>query len=208
MARKLTPVDRKKLLKQYEDGVPKDQLKKNYDILDNRTLKKHLLLADQEREVQLAKRGVLKDRLALHFDEIERCIQEWKDDILVPPISQIRSETTFIIHSENKPLFASLHEHLPFGTLWDSYDIWKDRYTKYISACQRLRSEIAGAWKINKEIKLNPDFAQPILERLAREARKKFQYKIILCEGHADNLFDLRYQALVVDGYDDLTPKN
>ena len=95
-----------------ERGFSDKELKEKYGIVDNRTLKKHLGLAEMEREAREARIKILAENQSQHLAEIRKIIEKWKDNLRVPPYHAISLETssrpTAIL--EQDLLFLSLKE--------------------------------------------------------------------------------------------------
>jgi len=143
MAKKLTIFDREKLLKARERGLTDSEIKAQFGITDDRTLRRHLKLAKQEQEARLARAEILKEELRDHLAEIRQLIENWKAGIAVQPIDvhpdAMASSITFI---QSNRLFDGLRSHLPFPSLWRDYDQWQAKYKLYIANCNKLREEI------------------------------------------------------------------
>lgn len=134
---------RRMLLDMEEKGLSDKEIREKYGIADNRTLRKHLGLAEKEREVREARIRILSDNQAQHLAEIRTTIEQWKDSLATPWFGTISFETeprpTGVL--EGNPLFNSLKEHLPFPTLWRDYSIWTDKVEKFIDSCKKLLEE-------------------------------------------------------------------
>lgn len=161
------------MLEAHEQGLTDDEIKGKFAITDSRTLKRHLKLAEQEREASLVKTEILKETLAKHLDAIYRLIQQFRDTLCIPPIGEVYKETTLpTLDIERNPLFACLREHLPFATLWRNYSIWQKEGKEYLQSCNNLIAEIeaeASGWQGVK--RFTSSFVRPVLERLSNKAR-------------------------------------
>lgn len=143
MARKLSYGDRKKLLGAREQGLTDAELKSRFGIRDDRTLKRHLKLAEQEHEARLVKIEILKDALSAHLAEIRALMERWKSSIkTLPPGGVYFNMQHPTAGVESDPLFGCLRQHLPFPTLWRSYSIWVNKVQDCIQYCQKLMKEI------------------------------------------------------------------
>jgi hypothetical protein len=131
------------LLDMEEKGLSDKEIREKYGIADNRTLRKHLGLAEKEREVREARIRILADSQAQHLAEIRTTIEQWKNSLVTPWFGTISFETGSRPTEglEYNPLFKSLREHLPFPTLWRDYSIWADKVENYIDSCKALLEE-------------------------------------------------------------------
>jgi len=131
------------LLDLEEKGLSDKELKEKYNIVDNRTLRKHLGLAEKEREAKEARIKILADNQAQHLAEIRIMIEQWKNNLATPWFGKISFETSSRPTGdfEHNPLFRSLREHLPFPTLWRDYSSWTDKVEKYMNGCKSLLEE-------------------------------------------------------------------
>jgi len=207
MPKRLNYSDRKKMLEARDKGLTTTQIKAQFGFTDDRTLKRHLRLAEQEQEARLVKVEILKDALASHLAGIRSLIEQWQSVLTVPPIQEVSPEIiTRMRHIESNPLFNSLKEHLPSPTLWRNYAIWDNKLKEYINGCEKLMRDIeeeAGKWE--KVRRVNGSFSEPILKRLHENAVGK--------EPKAQHRFEKRveyrdkqgrpvpeFETLVVDG--------
>ncbi|MFC1865706.1 hypothetical protein ACFLYB_03230 [Chloroflexota bacterium] len=147
MVKKFYYSDRKRLLEARENGSTDDDLKKQFDITDIRTIRRQIKLAEQEQEARLVKVEILKDALSNHHVEVRSIIKEWKASINKPLVRDIYSDMT--THPtqgiENKPLFKSVREHLPFPTLWRDYSMWVNKVEAYIDGCKNIIKKVGAA---------------------------------------------------------------
>jgi len=136
-------IRRRMLLDLEEKGLSDKELKEKYNIADNRTLRKHLGLAEKEREAKEARIKILADNQAQHLAEIRTTIEQWNNTLKTPWFGKISFETDSRPAEgiEHNPLFRSLREHLPFPTLWRDYSNWTDKVEKYINDCKSLLEE-------------------------------------------------------------------
>jgi len=149
MSKKLSYYDRKRLYEAKQSGLSDTRLKDKFGIVDNRTLKRQLKLAEQEAESKSVKLEILKDALVDHLAEVRTLIGDWNDSLSTPLVGSIHFEMPSIPtqHIEDNPLFNSLKEHLPFPTLWRNYRSWKANVRSYIEGCQQVMKEIGEAEK-------------------------------------------------------------
>jgi len=143
MARKLTPYNRKKLIEARERGLSDSEIKRQFGITDDRTLRRHLKLAEQEQEARLVKTEILKKALGDHLDELRRLIDSWKAGIRIQPVTILPSVMANSMESpHSNRLFDCLRSHLPFPTLWRDHNQWEAKCRSYIDNCDKLREEI------------------------------------------------------------------
>jgi len=143
MAKKLTAYDRKKLIEARERGSSDSEIKRRFGITDDRTLKRHLKLAEQEQEAKLVKTEILKKAIEDHLSELRQLIEGWKAGIRIHPVTASPSsmaDSMGLPHSNR--LFDCLRSHLPFPTLWRDHNQWEAKYRSYIDNCDKLREEI------------------------------------------------------------------
>ena len=169
MARKFNYYDRKKLLQAQQSGESNSDLKTKFGIKDDRTLFRHLKLAEQEDQSRVVKVEIIKDALLGHHAEIRVLIDQWKNTPRTPRPDEVYPGT--ISHMETikaNPVFISLREHLPFPTLWRNYLVYVKKLDDYIAGCNNLREE--GAKKVkswNGVEDVLENVAQPILRKIA-----------------------------------------
>jgi hypothetical protein len=151
---------RRMLLDLEEKGLSDKELKEKYGIADNRTLRKHLGLAEKEREVREARIRILADNLAQHLAEIRNIVEQWRNSLETPWFGTISFETDPrpTRDLEQNLLFVSLREHLPFPTLWRDYLTWANKVESYIDACKKFLEET------RQEAKNSPD---PEIKKIA-----------------------------------------
>lgn len=84
MVKKFNYYDRKKLLQAQQSGESNSDLKTKFGIKDDRTLFRHLKLAEQEEQSKLVKVEIIKDALLNHYAEIRVLIDQWKNNFKTP----------------------------------------------------------------------------------------------------------------------------
>ncbi len=143
MAKKLTIFDRGKLLKARERGLTDSEIKAQFGITDDRTLRRHLKLAEQEQEARGVKTEILKEALRDHLAELRQLIETWTGVIRIQPVTVLPSVMAYSMESlHSNRLFDCLKGHLPFPTFWRDYNQWEAKYKSYIINCEQLRKEI------------------------------------------------------------------
>ena len=143
MAKKLTIFDREKLLEARERGLTDSEIKAQFGITDDRTLRRHLKLAKQEQEAKVVKTEILKDALRDHLAELRQLIENWKAGFRIPSVTNLPSTMTSSLESpHSNRLFACLKDHLPFPIFWRDYNQWEAKYKSYTDNCNELREEI------------------------------------------------------------------
>jgi len=130
--------------------------------VDNRTLRKHLGLAEKEREVREARIRILADNQAEHLAEVRAIIEEWKGSLETPWFGTISFErgSRSTEGLERNLLFNSLREHLPFPILWRDYSSWTEKVDNYIDSCKKFLEET------RKEAENSPD---PKIKKIASD---------------------------------------
>ncbi len=146
MPKKITTDIRKALLKEAERGLTEPKLMERFNIKDRRTVRRHLKLARQEHNIDLVRKEILKDALSEHLNNLRTLIFEWKTIIVVPPYPSCLSAYPMqaLQNFENRLLFPSIKDHLPFRTLWRDYKIWKTKSEEYLTTCRELRERICS----------------------------------------------------------------
>jgi hypothetical protein len=111
----------------------------------------------------------LQKALEEHLDEIRSLIEQWKNNLNAPLIFQVYLDASHSMSViEGNPLFGCLKKHLPFGSLWQDYSIWKNRVDDYLKCCKRLIREIKEEGKNwQNVIRIANGFHEPILRRLS-----------------------------------------
>ena len=140
MAKKLNSNDRRKLLEARGRGLSNSEIKRQLGITDDRTLRRHLELAEQEQEARTVKAEVLKEALRDHLAELRQLIESWKG-VRIPSVTDLPSTMTAVDSLHSNRLFACLKRHLPFPTLWRDYNQWETKYRSYKNNCEKLREE-------------------------------------------------------------------
>jgi hypothetical protein len=157
MAKKLNPYNRRKLLEARERGLSDSEIKKQVGITDDRTLRRHLKLAEQEQEGRVVKTEILREALRDHLAEIRQLIENWKAGIRIQPIDVHLAMASFVTSNR---LFGSLKTHLPFPPLWRDYNQWEAKYKSYIANCQKLREEIQKQATTRMKLDFAPDTSE------------------------------------------------
>lgn len=169
MVKKFNYYDRKKLLEAHQSGESDSDLKIKLGIKDDRTLFRHLKLAEQEDQSRLVKVEIIKDALLGHHAEIRALIDQWKNTPRTPRPDEVYPGTISPMETiKANPVFISLREHLPFPTLWRNYLVYVKKLDNYIAGCNNLREEVAKNVKNWNEVEdMTENVAQPILRTIA-----------------------------------------
>jgi hypothetical protein len=154
------------LLDLEEKGMSHKELKIKYGISDNRTLKKHLDLAEREREARQARIKILADNQAEHLGQLRQLIENWKAGIRIQPVTIPPSTMAQFFQSlQSNLLFNSLRSHLPFPAFWRQYSDWEAKYRLYIAGCEQLRSEIQQIAIDKTKLNFQDDISKTRLSR-------------------------------------------
>ncbi|MFC1861183.1 hypothetical protein ACFLYL_02750 [Chloroflexota bacterium] len=169
MVKKFNYYDRKKLLEAQQGGESKSDLKRTFGIKDDRTLFRHLKLAEQEEQSRLVKVEIIKDALLKHYAEIRVLIDQWKNNVRTPRPDEVYPGTSSPMDTiKTNPIFISLKDHLPFPTLWSNHLVYVKKLDDYIDGCTDLRKQVAKevkSWNgVEDELE---NAAQPILRIMA-----------------------------------------
>ncbi len=169
MAKRFNYYDRKKLLQAQRSGESNSDLKTKFEIKDDRTLFRHLKLADQEDQSRIVKVEIIKDALLGHHAEIRALIEQWKNNLKIPRPDEVYPGTISPVDTiKDNPIFISLKDHLPFPTLWKNHLVYVKKLDDYIAGCNNLRGEVARKvknWNGVEDVLENA--AQPILRKIA-----------------------------------------
>ncbi len=169
MVKKFNYYDRKKLLEVQRGGESTSDLKRTFGIKDDRTLFRHLKLAEQEEQSRLVKVEIIKDALLGHHAEIRVLIDQWKNTPRTPRPDEVYPRTISPMDTiKANPIFIPLRDHLPFPTLWHNYSAYVKKLDDYIDGCKKLRKEVEKAvkkWSGVEDVLEN--VAQPILRKIS-----------------------------------------
>jgi hypothetical protein len=168
------------LLDLEEKGMSYKELKTKYGISDNRTLKKHLNLAEREREVRQARIKILADNQAEHLGQVRQLIENWKAGIRTQPVTIPTSTMLQFFQSiQSNLLFNSLKSHLPFPAFWKQYSDWDAKYRLYIADCEKLRYQIQQIAISETKLNFRDDISKTHLSRkLIEWVLNHVQYKL------------------------------
>jgi hypothetical protein len=168
MAKRLQYSDRKKLIEARNQGLSDAEIKRRFGFTDDRTLKRHLRLGEQEEEARSVKIEILKDALTSHLAEIRRLMEQWRSTVVVPLIYEVPLETVSqTLFFESDALFGSLKEHVPSPTLWRNHADWHNKLQEFVNGYEQLKKDMeeeAGKWGILRLVAKS--FPTPILKRL------------------------------------------
>ena len=168
MAKRLQYSDRKKLIEARNEGLSEAEIKRRFGFTDDRTLKRHLRLGEQEEEARSVKIEILKDALTSHLTEIRHLMEQWRSTVVVPLIYEVPLETVSPAHLlKTDALFSALKEHVPSPTLWRNYSNWDNKFQEFVKGCEQLKKDMeeeAGKWGILRLV--TKSFSAPILRRV------------------------------------------
>jgi len=131
------PETRSEWLRRYEGGESPTKIADNDDF-DVRTVRKHIELARQEREVREARAAVLRNALERHYGDL--CEYAEKLD------AQIEGEHTVALAPESDRMLLALRQHLPRSPLWNNLRKWNQLHEENTrledEVKRRLKAEI------------------------------------------------------------------
>jgi len=131
-----------------------------------------------------------------HINEIEAIIKEWEAALVTPmPYSVYMGIAPPTLTVEAKLLFGDLRKHLPYSNLWRDYSTWSAKLLEYFDTCNRLRSEIDNAWKV-EDTERDRCFANMILTVIVGK-EKELRYRLFYETSH---IAEIKYQELHVNG--------
>lgn len=164
------------MLRLHRDGATYTEIMESFGIWDQRTMKRHLELAEEEERTERVRRRRLEDATAEHMAEIRELIIKWKDSIKLDAFKIDQDTLTDCRNVENEPLFKYLGEHLPFKSLWEDYEAWKEKHAQYIDLGEKLLEDLVkeGETKLELRVRgsaysgsrLTPEFEKPMVKRL------------------------------------------
>jgi len=159
-------------------GDSNADLKRKFGIKDDRTLFRHLKLAEQEEQSKVIKVEIIKDALIGHHAEIRTLSEQWKNNIRTPRPDEIYPATLSPMDAiRANPIFITLKDHLPFPTLWRNHLVYVKKLDDYMAGCNSLRKEVektVKSWNGVEDALEN--VAQPILRDIAEgESAIKFK---------------------------------
>ncbi|MCK4402564.1 MAG: hypothetical protein KAV98_02175, partial [Dehalococcoidia bacterium] len=176
MPGRITPSQRKRMLRLHRDGATYAEIMKSFGIWDQRTMKRHLELAEEEERTERVRRRRLEDATAEHMAEIRELIIKWKDSIKLDAFKIGQDTLTDCRNVEEGPLFKYLGEHLPFKSLWADYEAWKEKHAQYIDLGENLLEDLVKEGETKMELRvrgcdypgsrLTPEFEKPMVKRL------------------------------------------
>lgn len=208
---KKSPIDpqlRREWLRRYDEGELPPQIAKQ-DRFDVRTVRKHIEIGKQEREVRDARAVVLRSALEAHYRDICRFAEEMRNSI--------SKGGTVTLAAGSDPLLLALRQHLPRSPLWKDLGSW-NRLQEAISGLEeaarvRLREEIeldrrlGAAWVIDKE-KAAGGLADVILFQMKALARGWPGLALkdsLVSEPAGEGLVEIRYGfshlGRIIEGY-------
>jgi len=199
MAKKLNSNDRRKLLEARGRGLSNSEIKGQFGITDDRTLRRHLKLAEQELEARAVKTEILKEAIRDHIAELRQLIENWKAGFRIPSVTDPPSTMTSSMEfPHSNRLFACLKDHLPFPTLWTDYNQWEAKYKSYIVNCEQLRKEIGKKAPENIEFDFADDTSKSshLTSGLMAWVLGEVEYKL---QKQGEKKFELRWQDYKVE---------
>lgn len=109
------PELRQEWLQRYESGETPPKIADSDDF-DVRTVRRHLDLAKQERDVREARSAVLRGALEQHYRDMYDLAQELD--------SHVVSKDHVVMDSEEDRRLQALRQHLPRSPLWTNFPTW------------------------------------------------------------------------------------
>jgi hypothetical protein len=125
-------------LKRFETGESASGIA-NTDDYDVRTVRKHIELAKQEREVKEARSSVLRNALEQHYADLRNFAESWNAEIL----GFTQTPTSL----DNDLIESALRQHLPRSPLWAYRTKWQSLHQKYYEQEKELNNLITPAVK-------------------------------------------------------------
>ena len=119
-------------LKRYEQGETPPQIAER-DEFDVRTVRKHIELARQERDVQQARSGVLRDALENHYRDLLETARN---------IEKQMSGEALVSLEKEQPLIMGLRQHMPRSPLWENLRKWNRAVTELAELREAIRNDI------------------------------------------------------------------
>ncbi len=155
-----------------EDGESPPQIAKN-DGYDVRTVRKHIELAWQEREMREARSMVLRQALERHYADLVALAGRINSQVVLP--------TAMSVVQKDDRMWQALREHLPRSALWKMLDRWEhlqhQRSQLQEDAIARMQREVESVAPIQfattgNTVGLNPEgTAKLVTYRLGKVAK-------------------------------------
>ncbi|MEK7777968.1 MAG: hypothetical protein AAB303_05020 [Chloroflexota bacterium] len=137
---KVPPAVRREWLQAYERGERIDALAKT-DGRAPRTVKEHILRAQQERQQEQVRMGLLKDAYSDHFKDLLGVAQDLRKSSLRPhSIDLVKSGDL-----RQRKLLAALKSHIPLSPLWNACADWKAASELLETRERAVKQDIATA---------------------------------------------------------------
>lgn len=169
MAKKINYFVRKKILESQRAGSSNTDLKREFNIKDNRTLTRHLKMAEQEEQLRTVQIDIIKQAIEAHHKDIHKLIQQWKTNMRTHRPDEIYPSVVIPNKDlKDDPIFPCLKDHLPDRKLWFAYSEYERMLEELFNQCLDLRVQVAqnvGKWE--GVVSITENVAQPILRRSA-----------------------------------------
>jgi len=128
-------------LRRYEsdgESVPQIARADSYDV---RTVRRHLDLIRQEREVREAKQSVLRQAMEKHYVDLCSFTEKLK--------AQFQGDTpsALSVMFKDDPMWRALREHMPRSSLWKDIDRWAKLEEHFRLVLEQLKERIRSEAK-------------------------------------------------------------
>lgn len=169
MAKKISYLDRKKMLESQRAGASNTDLKREFNIKDNRTLSRHLEMADQEEQLRTVQIEIIKEAIEAHHKDIRSLVQQWKTNMRTHRPDEIYPNVAILNKDlKDDPIFPCLRDHLPNRTLWSAYSEYERMTEEFFNLCLDLRIQVAQEVEKWGDVeKITDNVAQSILKDIA-----------------------------------------
>ena len=147
------PDKRREWLKRHEEGESPPQIAKA-DVFDVRTVRTHIELAKEEREVKEAKATVLRNAMQDHYHDL--C--EYAEKLSVQARGESAAESP-----REKHIHSALHQHLPRSPIWN-YLKQREALTQQIDLFrQQADMKVEEMVKSDQQLSSRPDLKKIVV---------------------------------------------
>jgi hypothetical protein len=192
------PELRQEWLKRYESGETPPKIADSDDF-DVRTIRKHIDLAKQERDMREARSAVLRDALEQHYHDMYDLAREMD--------SAVASRGYVVLDSEMDRRILALRQHIPRSTLWTNSTKWNRTLDEIASLNEIMEEKLGTDLKRSRKLNSLPEHVKEDTIKGLTDALS-FQFKAwsqgrpglnrdtdIHTEKAADAMYNIRYGA-------------
>ncbi len=137
------PETRLEWLKRTEHGETPPQIAQTDDF-DVRTVRKHVELAQLDRDVRQARSEVLRHALEEHYRDLLDTVRDIE--------KQVSSESPVSLEKDI-PLMSGLHQHMPRSPLWENLRKWNRTLQELAELERTLRQKVQEEIEVDGRLK-------------------------------------------------------